>query len=186
MSVKLLALAASHRADSINRRLLSVVVGLAEKAGANVTTLDYDACESPLYRGEDQAILPPGAARLADALLAHDGLILAMPEYNWSIPGALKNLIDWLSIDPRAPLNGRTGLLLCASPSTRGGIIGLQQLSIPLEHLGLWVHPKLIGIGEAETRLDAQALAPKDEQYVSSAVRDFVYATKALRGLSHA
>ncbi len=183
MTVSLLALAASHRANSLNRTLLQHAIPLAEQAGAQVRQLDYDACESPLYRGEHTS-LPQGAQYLADALLAHDGLLLASPEYNWSIPAGLKNLIDWLSVDPRAPLRGRTALLLCASPSARGGISGLQQVRVPLELLGMWVYPQMVGIGDAANTLQQGALLrPKDQLYLQNTVQDFVRATGAL---SHA
>lgn len=173
---KLLALAASYRSDSLNRTLLSLAVPIAEAAGASVTTLDYEACEAPVYRGEHTKI-PPGAKLLADALLAHDGLILASPEYNWSMPGSLKNLIDWLSIDKRAPLKGRTSLLMCASPSTRGGISGLQHLRVPLELLGMWVYPQMIGIGSARGEF---LLREKEKNHLDICMHDFVRATGAL------
>jgi chromate reductase len=173
MSIKLLALAASFRADSINRRLLELAATEAGHAGASITTLAYADCEAPLYRG-DHTELPPGARLLADALLAHDGLLLASPEYNWSIPGSLKNLIDWLSVDARAPLNGRTGLLLCASPSARGGISGLQHLRVPLELLGMFVYPQMIGIGSIK---DATPLREKDKAHLKQCVQDFVRIT---------
>lgn len=176
MTVSLLALAASYRDPSLNRSLLKEAAASATLAGATVTTLDYKDCDAPLYRGEPEA-LPPGARRLADALLAHDGLLLAAPEYNWSIPGALKNLIDWLSIDKRQPLKGRTALLMCASPSMRGGICGLQQLRVPLELLGMWVAPQMMAIGAVR---DTLVLRDRDAQYLQQTVQQFISATEAL------
>jgi NAD(P)H-dependent FMN reductase len=184
---RLLALAASTRSDSLNKRLLAVAATIAEAAGATVTTFDYADCTAPLYEGEPAPPLPPGAKRLSDALRAHDGMLLATPEYNWSIPAALKNLIDWLSVDPAAPLKGRTALLMCASPSLRGGISGLQQLNIPLAHLGMFVYPQLIGVGDADTQVgDAIINREKDHVHLSDCVRDFVRITTALRSKSHA
>ena len=178
----LLALAASFRTGSLNRRLLAVAVNQAKQAGATVTELDYAACDAPLYHEElagEQ--LPPGAKTLADALLQCDGLLLASPEYNWSMPGSLKNLIDWLSIDSRAPLHGKTALLMCASPSTRGGITGLLQLRVPLEHLGMWVYPHVVGVGDGEKNLQTgNLLTPKDESYLNTCVADFVRKTAAV------
>ncbi len=179
---RLLALAASSRDDSLNKRLLTIATHIAEAAGASVTTLDYAECAAPLYQGQPEAPLPAGAKRLSVALQAHDGWLLAMPEYNWSIPAALKNLIDWLSIDPAEPLNGRTALLMCASPSIRGGISGLQQLNVPLAHLGMVVYPQLIGIGEADTQVGDRVInREKDHVHLSDCVRDFVRITTALK-----
>ncbi len=176
---RLLAIAASTRAQSLNRRLLQVAVAEAEAAGAQVTTLDYAACASPLYQGEDTRTLPPGAAQVRDAMLAHEGLLLASPEHNWSIPAALKNLLDWLSVDPATPLRGRRALLMCASPSVRGGILGLQQLSVPLSHLGVHVYPHLIAMGDAEAQLAENAPShSKDRTFLRHCVQDFVRTTR--------
>ncbi|MES2985176.1 MAG: NADPH-dependent FMN reductase [Pseudomonadota bacterium] len=181
MTLKLLALAASNRAESLNKRLLALAVVQAQKAGAEVTVLDYAACASPLYEGEDSATLPNGAKRLSEALLLHDGLLLASPEYNWSIPAALKNLIDWLSIDAAQPLKGRSALLMCASPSVRGGILGLNQLSLPLAHLGMYVYPHLIAIGDANEQLSGAGINAKDQQFFHQCIDDFVRVTKTNR-----
>jgi NAD(P)H-dependent FMN reductase len=152
----------------------------AQKAGAQVTVMDYAQCDAPLYRNEAGQAFPEGAKRLSDALKAHDGILLASPEYNWSISGALKNLIDWLSVDKSAPLKGKHALLLCASPSSRGGILGLNQLSLPLAHLGVYVYPHLIAIGEAETQLTADGIAnSKDKKFLSTCVTDFVRVTNS-------
>lgn len=179
MSVKLLALAASIRPDSHNKRLLNIAVAHAKKAGAEVTVLDYAQYNAPIYQGEDNPALPAVVKTLSDALKSHDGILLASPEYNWSIPGALKNLIDWLSVDPSAPLKGRSALLMCASPSIRGGILGLNQLSLPLAHLGVYVYPHLIAIGDAAGSITDSALTnPKDAEFLTSCVTDFVRVTK--------
>lgn len=174
MSVKLLALAASYRPQSLNRHLLSLMEPLAIAAGAQVTHLDYAELDAPIYRA-DGAALPPGALKFAEALLSHHGILLASPEYNWSIPGGLKNLIDWMSVDPRNPLQGKTALLVCASPSGRGGISGLQQLRVPLEVLGTWIYPNMIGIGQY-----SGTLTGKDQQHLHSCITDFITATGAL------
>ena len=179
MSLKLLALAASIRPDSHNRRLLNIAIAYAKEAGAEVTSLDYAQCDAPIYHGEDHPALPAGVEHLSTALKKHDGLLLASPEYNWSIPGALKNLIDWLSVDPSAPLKGRHALLMCASPSTRGGILGLSQLSMPLAHLGVHVYPHLIAIGDAAGSItDSSLTNTKDAHFLKTCVTDFVRVTK--------
>ena len=184
MTIKLLALAASTRADSVNKKLLAIAVALAQKAGADVTVMDYADCDAPLYRNADGDVFPEGAKRLSAVLKEHDGLLLASPEYNWSMPGALKNLIDWLSVDKTVPLKGRSALLMCASPSIRGGILGLNQLSLPLSHLGMYVYPHLIAIGDAKNQLGAAEIAnAKDQKFLSECVTDFVRVTNiAQRG----
>lgn len=185
MAVSLLAVAASYRPDSHNKLLLDIAIEKAISEGAVVTALDYNTLESPLFKEEDSVPheLPQGAKIFADALLAHDGLLLAAPEYNWSIPASLKNLIDWISVDARAPFNGKTALLLSASPSTRGGITGLMQLRVPLEVLHVWVYPQLISVGKAhETIKEVELLAKKEYNFLSAHVAQFVKASAQLSG----
>jgi NAD(P)H-dependent FMN reductase len=73
MSVKLLALAASTRPESHNRRLLDIAMVEAVRAGASVTVLDYAECDAPMYQGDHTGPLPAGASVLSEALAAHDG-----------------------------------------------------------------------------------------------------------------
>lgn len=183
MRPRLIAFAASYRTESYNQQLLALAVREAEAAGAEVTVLDYASLEAPFFRDTDEngVALPKGIERLAQALLAHDGLIVASPEYNWSMPASLKNLIDWLSVDPRAPLTGKTALLLTATPSTRGGITGLTQLRTPLMHLHVWVYPQLIGIGQCETALSAKGFTnERDRAYLHMHMAAFIAMTGKL------
>lgn len=175
---RLLAIAASTRSDSLNRKLLEIAARHAEAAGAHVTFFDYAQCISPMFLDEDAPEPLPGIKRISDAIRAHDGILLASPEYNWSIPGHLKSLIDWLSVDPFPPLKGKSALLMCASPSIRGGILGLNQLSLPLNHLGMYVYPHLIAIGDAKNQLTPIGIAnQKDADFLSHCVTDFVRVT---------
>ncbi len=179
---KLLALAASYRQPSLNKQLLDIAVAEAKKNGATVTVLDYAALEAPIYRGEVVTdTLPAPVEAFSKALDSHDGILLATPEYNWSIPGGLKNILDWISVDPRAPLNGKTALLMCASPSIRGGMSGLQALRTPLECMGCWIYPQMVSIGRAQEQLKGDTLAREsDQQHLIFCVTDFLRATNAL------
>jgi chromate reductase len=179
---RLLAVAASYRQDSYNQHLLRLAIQHAESAGASVSTLSYNEVESPLFKDIDvPAPLPSGAARLRDALIAHDGLLLSTPEYNWSIPASLKNLIDWISTDAQGAFDGKTALLMCATPSSRGGIIGLSQLRVPLEHLGMIVYPQVIGLGNCAELLTPQGIGrTKEAEYLQQHVTRFVTMTGAL------
>ena len=85
---------------------------------------------------EQETGVPEPATRFRRWLEAADAFVIASPEYNASIPGALKNLIDWVSRVRPQPFNGRQGLLMSASPSMAGGNRGLWSLRVPLEHLG--------------------------------------------------
>ena len=179
---KLLAFAASYRRPSLNRQLLDIAVTEARANGATVTVLDYETMEAPIYRGEAVADhLPEPVEIFSKALQTHDGLLIATPEYNWSIPGGLKNILDWLSVDPRSPLNNKTALLMCASPSIRGGMSGLQALRTPLECMGCWLYPQVVSVGRAQEQLQPERLAREsDQQHLLYCVTDFLRATNAL------
>jgi NAD(P)H-dependent FMN reductase len=86
---------------------------------------------------------------------AADGLMIASPEYNFSLPGTLKNAIDWLSRLKPMPLRGKSALLLSASNGQIGGIRGLWQLRIPLEGLGVLVYPDMYALPWAEKAFGA-------------------------------
>src|SRR3954468_22976665 len=97
--VPILALGGSLRAASFNRALLHEAAALAP-AGVDVDLGVLDVPGAlPLYNQDlaERDGFPAAAVRLKDALRAADGLLIATPEYNWGIPGFLKNAIDWAS-----------------------------------------------------------------------------------------
>lgn len=64
---------------------------------------------------------PPEVTAMADAIRAADGVIIVTPEYNYSVPGVLKNALDWLSRLPDQPFKGKPVLIQSASPGVLGG-----------------------------------------------------------------
>ena len=96
--MKVLAISGSLRQDSLNTRLLRAAAELAP-SGVEVELLDPAALkELPLYDPDDDGTVPPVAARrLRGSLRLADALLIATPEYNGTIPGGLKNAIDWAS-----------------------------------------------------------------------------------------
>src|SRR4029077_6881974 len=131
-SVRLLAFAASLRRGALNRRLLTAAVELARADGAAVDVAEFAEFEMPLFNHDvlEAAGLPPGAQELARRILAADGLLIASPEYNYSLPGTLKNAIDWVSRMKPMPFRGKSAFLVAASGGLIGGIRGLWQLRI--------------------------------------------------------
>ena len=81
--------------------------------------------------------------------MANDAFIISSPEYNASMPGVLKNIIDWVSRFRPQPFNERHALLMSASPSMIGGNRGLWALRIPFEHLGARVFPDMFSLSMA-------------------------------------
>ncbi len=183
MSLRLLAFAASLRTPSLNRRLLEVAASLARSAGAEVDIAHFREFEVPSFDQDvmNQSGLPAGAEALRQRLAAVDGLLLASPEYNFSMPGVLKNLIDWVSRHRPVPLRGKSALLLSTSTGAVGGVRGLWQLRIPLEGLGVFVYPDMFALpsgGQAFTEDGALQDARQAERlermiagYLDSAIR---------------
>ena len=109
---------------------------------------DFDV---PSYDQDTQDVegFPPGAEAFHHRLEANDAFVIASPEYNGSMPGLLKNAIDWVSRYRPQPFNDRHGLLISASPSMAGGNRGLWALRVPLEHLGARIFPDMFSLGQA-------------------------------------
>lgn len=102
----------------------------------------------------DDEGFPAGADAMRQALEANDAFVIASPEYNASMPGTVKNTIDWLSRFRPQPFNERQCMLLSASPSMAGGNRGLWSLRVPLEHLGSRVYPDMFSLAQAHQAFD--------------------------------
>jgi NAD(P)H-dependent FMN reductase len=154
--VRVLLFSASLRADSLNTRLARLARSALEKAGATVDWALMREFDAPSY---DQDVetgsgVPPGPRELHRRLETCDAFVIATPEYNASMPGHLKNAIDWVSRIRPQPFNARHGLLLSASPSMAGGNRGLWALRVPLEHLGARVFPDMFSLAQAHKAFD--------------------------------
>lgn len=149
--IKFLIFGASLRRASLNDRLALLASRIVEEKGGSVDFAHMADFDCPSYDGdvEHRSGVPVGGIRFRDHLMAADAFVIASPEYNASMPGVLKNSIDWVSRCRPQPLNGRQGLLLSASPSMAGGNRGLWALRVPLEHLGARVYPDMFSLAQA-------------------------------------
>jgi NAD(P)H-dependent FMN reductase len=153
--LNVLVFAASLRANSLNQQLADLAVRVAQQAGAHVDVAAMREFDVPYYDVDiEQAEgIPNGAAELRRRLVACDAFIVSSPEYNASMPGLLKNLIDWTSRFRPQPFDGKQGLLMSASPSMGGGNRGLWTLRMPLEHLGARLYPDMFSLAQAHKAL---------------------------------
>lgn len=145
---KILAFAGSLRDGSYNKMLAKAAATFAEQAGATVTYLDLRELDLPIYDGdlEEANGLPEGAKKLKELMKSHDGFLIAAPEYNSSVSGALKNAIDWASrpAENEKPLEafaGKVAGIMSASPGALGGLRGLFQLRFILGNIQVLVIP---------------------------------------------
>jgi NAD(P)H-dependent FMN reductase len=158
--VRFLVFAASLRAGSLNAHLAQLAAHTLARHGGIVDLAAMQEFDAPSYNQDvqDNAGFPANAEVFRRRLESADAFVIVSPEYNFSMPGALKNSIDWVSRYRPQPFNERHGLLLSASPSMAGGNRGLWSLRIPLEHLGARVFPDMFSLAQAH-----QAFGPDGE-----------------------
>jgi NAD(P)H-dependent FMN reductase len=154
-ALRFLVFSGALREQSLNSRLARYAGAMIRRHGGEVdlgTMNDFDA---PTFDQdiEDSAGIPAGPTELRRRLEACDGFLICSPEYNASLPGGLKNAIDWVSRFRPQPFNGRHCLLMSASPSMVGGNRGLWALRVPLEHLGARVYPDMFSLANAHQAL---------------------------------
>lgn len=157
MSTKILIFAGSARTDSHNARLAALARRVFDAAGATTRLVNLRDFPLPLYDGDLQAErgVPEAAHRFAELLREYDGVVIVSPEYNYSVPGTVKNLIDWVSRIKPWPTIGVNGLLMSASTSAVGGHRGLIALRVPLEGIGARLHPDMFALAFADAAYDA-------------------------------
>lgn len=118
---KILGFSGSLRQDSFNTRLLA-------HFGANLPThVDFEVAQIGAIPHFDADVLqadgfPEPVAQLITAVRNADAVVFATPEYNFSIPGVLKNAIDWVSRDKGAPFKGKPVAMMSASTGILGGV----------------------------------------------------------------
>jgi chromate reductase len=120
-SLNVLTICGSLRKGSYNAMVQRALPGLAPEGMTLKAAPSY--AELPLYNADIQNStgFPAGVNVLADAIRAADGAIFCTPEYNFGIPGGLKNAIDWVSRLPNQPFAGKPIALQSASPGPLGG-----------------------------------------------------------------
>jgi len=136
--IRFLVFSASLRRESLNSKLAGLAAAAIATNGGDVDVASMRDFDAPSYDQDvqNEQGFPPGAEEFRRRLEACHGFVVASPEYNASMPGVLKNAIDWVSRFHPQPFNERHGLLMSASPSMSGGNRGLWALRVPFEHLG--------------------------------------------------
>lgn len=165
---KILVFAGSIRTGALSGRLAAHVARELALMNADATLISLADYELPLYNGdlEKNEGVPENAKKLKGMMLAHQGIYIASPEYNASMPPLLKNTIDWVSRakEPADNPYKQCVFALGATSNGRfGGYRGLYHLRQSLElGLGTLVIPEQVAISQAESAFDERG-ALKDE-----------------------
>ena len=168
MPAKVLIVSGSVRSGSFNVALSQAANKVLAGMGAETTMISLHDYPLPLLDEDlrkDKG-LPDNAIKLARQLAAHDGLFLASPEYNSSIPPLLKNTIDWISLVPRdiRPFAGLTVALGSASNGALGGVRGLYHLRSVVMNVGAQIVTEQVSISGAATAFGDDGLPTDDRQ----------------------
>lgn len=161
---KILAFAGSLRKDSFNKKLVKIAVKGAEEAGAEVTYIDLKDYPLPVYDQEieDSQGLPENALKLKKLMQSHDGFLISCPEYNSSLSGVFKNVIDWTSRNATPDevylscFIDKGVALMSASPGQLGGLRGLVHARSLFSNIFSWVLPKQKCIPNADKAFDSE------------------------------
>ena len=133
---KVIAIVGSLRKDSVNRQLFNSYKELAKDF---FVLEEGSISDIPLYN-QDSDSEPEAVSKLAKQIAESDGLIFFSPEYNYSIPGVLKNAIDWLSRSKLKPFDGKHAAIIGGSP----GNIGTARMQYHLRQVGVFLNLRFL------------------------------------------
>jgi chromate reductase len=168
---KILALAGSLREHSYTRRVLNIAVEGARQAGATVDVADLRDYPMPIFNADDmeQKGYDANAVRFQELLSQYDGLLIGSPEYNGSIPGGLKNAIDWASrksdkFGMNQVFRDKVAAMITASPGAFGGIRCMAHLRGVLSIMGVCVLPSEIAVSFVGQKFEGDGAEITDEK----------------------
>jgi chromate reductase, NAD(P)H dehydrogenase (quinone) len=154
--LKVVGFSGSLRRGSLNSAALRALTALVP---ADLAIDIFDLSPIPLYNDDlrTKEGYPEGVQSFRDALKAADGVLIATPEYNYSIPGVLKNAIDWASRPPEQPFDGKPIAILGASP----GALGSARAQYHLRQCFIYLNGQVMNrpevmIGGANSKFDAE------------------------------
>jgi chromate reductase len=164
----LVTLVGSLRQGSYNHAIARALPGLAPE-GVTISELG-SVGDFPHYNQDENAKgFPAAVTAMGEAIRQADGIIIVSPEYNYSMPGVLKNALDWLSRLPEQPFVGKPVAIQSASMGPFGGARMQYHLRQTLVFLdGRVLNKPEVMVGLAQTKIDAAG------QIVDKATSDFI------------
>jgi chromate reductase, NAD(P)H dehydrogenase (quinone) len=154
--VALVGICGSLRKASLNRALLRAVAETLPE-GTTIELVPANGIDLPIFNSDHQHE-PEAVISLKAAIAAADGVVFAVPEYNYSIPGGLKNALDWISRPPpKSPLRGKP----CALVGAASGMSGTIRAQTHMRNILVYsdapclLQPEIL-IPRAQDRFDAE------------------------------
>lgn len=184
--MRVLGISGSLRRDSLNSALLRAA---AERLPAGTELVRFERLgEVPPFDEDVEAAGPaPDAVRaLREAIRGADAVLIATPEYNHSLPGQLKNALDWASRPAgRSALNGKPAAAIGASKSMFGGVWAQAELRKVLAAMGGRVIEAELPVAHAHELLDGERLRldPKQSERLDGILSELVEAAEVESGL---
>jgi chromate reductase, NAD(P)H dehydrogenase (quinone) len=161
--VRVLGVSGSLRRDSHNSALLRAAGVLVEEQGGEFEVFDGLKAIPPYDADDDVGDRPEAVARFRRAIADADAVLFATPEYNSSVPGVLKNAVDWVSRPAgRSPLRNKPVAVIGASTGMFGAVWAQAELRKVLASTGARVAEVELAIGHAHEHLDPAGY-PRDE-----------------------
>lgn len=160
--MRILGLVGSLRAGSLNARLLRLA---AEELPEGVELELYDGlADIPAYDHDLDDFVPDPVAELKNAIAEADAILVATPEYNGSVPGFLKNALDWVSRPiAESPMRGKPVAVIGASPGQFGAIWAQRELKKVLGVMSARVLDVELAVAKADRRLEHPEPELRDE-----------------------
>lgn len=184
-TLDIVGLCGSLRADSVNRMALKLAASLMPD-GMRMEAVEWR--EIPPFDGDVLAGgLPPAVLALRERIRRADGVLIATPEYNFSIPGVFKNVLDWVSRGEDQPFANKPVAILSASPGPVGG----ARVQYDLRRVMLFMNAMVLAkpevfIGGAGAKFDAagQCTDETTRKFVGDQMRAFDKWVSAVKRMS--
>ncbi len=176
--MRIVGISGSLRKGSYNAKLLKLILSALSEKGIDVEEISF--ADIPLYNGDvEQAGIPSEVAAFKEKLKSADGIVIVSPEYNWSLPGGLKNAIDWATrpeSDIKEVFHGQIVLQAGSSNGARATVRAQSHWLNVWQTLKLIVAPRQILIADCKEAFDEsdKLIREGDIKQLASATDDFV------------
>jgi chromate reductase len=170
-SVRVLGVAGSLRKGSFNRALLRAAIEIAAAEKIPIAFTVAEIGDLPLYDDDvrEREGFPAPAARFREQIAQNDAILFVSPEYNYSVPGVLKNAIDWASRPPSQPFADKPFSVMGAS----GGMSGTMRMQYHLRQIAVFLNMHPLNGPEVFVR-NAKTVFDADLKLTDEATRQIV------------